>query len=72
MASDTELDTTSTYALLDNLANEIAEVSIDSGGTLSQFEKLKLLKHNEHNIHYRGKTYKRGKARPAKRRDRSP
>jgi hypothetical protein len=72
MALDTELDATSTQALLDNLANEFVEVSIDSGGTLSQFEELELLEHDEHNIHYRGKTYKRGKACLAKQRDRSP
>jgi hypothetical protein len=72
MASDTESDATSTQASPDNLANEFAEVSIDSGGTLSQFEELELPEHDEHNIHYGGKTYKRGKARPAKRRDRSP
>ena len=34
--------------------------------------KAKLPKHDQHSIHHAGKTYKRGKARSAKQRDRSP
>ena len=34
--------------------------------------KATLPKHDQHSIHHAGKTYKRGKARPAKQRDRSP
>lgn len=55
---------------LSTLASDVADIDIGSSeGTQSQ---LDLPEHDEHSINHEGKTYKRGKARPAKRRDRSP
>ena len=51
------------------LANNIVDISIDTEDTQSQ---LKLPEHDEHSIYHSSKTYKRGKIRPVKRRDKSP
>jgi hypothetical protein len=63
MTSETESNAPSA------LASDNADISIGTEDTQSQIE---LPEHDEHTIYHRGKTYKRGKARPAKRRDRSP
>ena len=52
-----------------DLDSDGADISMGSGGLQSQLE---LLKHDEHSIYHGDKIFKRGKARPAKRRDRSP
>jgi len=63
ITSETESNTPST------LASDIADISIGTGDTQSQLE---LPQHDKHSIYHNNKTYKRGKARPAKRRDKSP
>ena len=52
-----------------DLDSDGADISMGSGGLQSQLE---LPKHDEHSIYHGDKIFKRGKARPAKRRDRSP
>lgn len=61
MASETESNAPST------LASDIADISLGAEDT----SQLELPEHDEHSIHHGGKSYKRGKARPAKRRDTS-
>ena len=63
MASETESNAPSSHL------SEIADLSIGSEGAVSQAE---LPEHDELSIQHGGKTYKRGKARPAKRKERSP
>jgi len=50
------------------LANDLVDISIDIEDTQSQLE---LLEYDEYSIYYSSKIYKRGKVRPAKRRDKS-
>ena len=50
------------------LANNIADISIGTEDTQSQ---LKLSEHDKHSIYHNNKTYKRGKARPPKRKKKS-
>jgi hypothetical protein len=70
MASETESNAPSAATSPYGLASDVADISIGSEGQQSQFEGLELPEHNEHSIYHGDKTYKRGKARPAKRRDR--
>src|SRR6266480_3781884 len=63
MASETESNAPST------LASDFASISIDTAETQSQHG---LPEHDEHSIHHGSKTYTRGKARPAKKRNKSP
>jgi hypothetical protein len=63
MASDTESIAPST------LASDFADLSV---GTEDIQHQMGLPDHDEHHIYHDSKTYKRGKAQPAKRRDRSP
>ena len=60
MASDTESNAPSSYL------SEIADLSMGSEGATSQAE---LPEHDELSIQHGGKTYKRGKARPARQRE---
>jgi hypothetical protein len=50
-------------------ASDFAELSIGTDDTESQLE---LPEYDEHSIYHGGKTYKRGNARPAKKKDKSP
>ncbi len=63
MASETESNAPST------LNSDFTSISIDTTETQSELE---LPEHDEDSIHHNSKTYKRVKARPAKRRDKSP
>ncbi len=63
MASETESNAPST------LASDFASISIDTAETQSQHG---LPEHDEHSIHHGSKTYARGNARPAKKRNKSP
>ncbi len=51
------------------LASDLADICIGTEDIQSQF---KLPEHDEYFIYYDSKTYKRGKIRPVKRRDKSP
>jgi hypothetical protein len=63
MASDTESIAPSI------LASDFADLSV---GTEDIQHQMGLPDHDEHHIYHDSKTYKRGKAQQAKRRDRSP
>jgi len=71
MTSETESNAPSVLTSACDLASEVANISIESERLQSQIEEFELPEHDDYSIYDDGKTYKRGKARPAKQRDRS-
>ena len=71
MTSETESNAPSVLTSACDLASEVANISIESERLQSQIEEFELPEHDDCSIYDDGKTYKRGKARPAKQRDRS-
>jgi hypothetical protein len=69
MASETESNASPTLTSPHDLANDVADISLASEDAQSQ---LKLPEHDQHSIRHSDRTFKRGKARPAKQRERSP
>ena len=71
MASETTSNAPSASTSPCDLASDVADFSIGSEGARSQVEELDLPEHNDYSIYHGDRTYKRGKARLAKQRDRS-
>jgi hypothetical protein len=71
MASETTSNAPSASTSPCDLASDVADFSIGSEGARSQVEELDLPEHDDYSIYHGDRTYKRGKARLAKQRDRS-